>query len=393
MWAAAMLHGDGFSCDLEGSRISYGHLQPRALMNEREGVTMADQIETVIVGGGQAGLSVGYHLQRRQRPFLILEGRPRVGDSWRERWDSLRLFSPSQFDGIDGMPFPAPSHSFPTKDEMAAYLESYAARFDLPVRTGARVERVARSNGGFLVTAGDRRIEAKNVVIAMASYQQPRIPSFSRDLDPSIVQLHSSQYRGPSQLRDGPVLVVGTGNSGAEIAKEVVRTHPVWLAGREVGEIPFRIEGALGRRIVRFIFRVVFHRVLTVNTPMGRKARGKILGKGQPRIRVKAKDLDAAGVERAGRVVGVRDGLPLLEDGRTLPATNVVWCTGFHPGFTWIESPCIGQDGEPAHRSGIVADEPGLFFVGLHFLHSLSSTMIHGVSRDAERIAEAIARR
>jgi putative flavoprotein involved in K+ transport len=189
------------------------------------------------------------------------------------------------------------------------------------------------------------------------------------------------------------VLVVGTANSGAEIAKELAPLRRVWLSGRDVGELPFRIDGRLARLLVPFIFRVVFHRVLTVRTPVGRRARAKLLGHGMPRIRVKGTDLAGAGVERVARVTGVRAGRPELEDGTTLEPASVVWCTGFQPGFSWIHVPILDENGDPRHERGVVPEAPGLYFVGLNFLHAASSTMIHGVSRDAARIAAAIARR
>jgi len=349
--------------------------------------------QVVVIGGGQAGLSVGYHLARRGLSFVILDAHPRIGDVWRRRWDSLRLFTPAKFDGLDGMPFPARGNTFPTKDEMGDYLEAYAARFELPVHTGVRVDRLTREGGRFVVRAGERRYEADNVVVAIGTFQEPKLPAFSAQLDPSIVQLHSHAYRNPAQLRPGGVLIVGAGNSGSEIARELVRTHPVTMSGRDTGHIPFRIEGFLARTLlVRLVLRGVFHHVLTVRTPIGRKARPTILSRGGPLIRVKPKDLRAMGVERAPRTVGARDGKPVLEDGRVLDVANVIWCTGYHPGFSWIDLPVHGEH-EPRHRSGVVPDQPGLYFVGLHFLHAMSSEMIHGVGRDAQRIVAHLAAR
>lgn len=353
-----------------------------------------ERVQTVVVGAGQSGLSVGYHLRRLGLPFVILDANARVGDSWRSRWDSLRLFTPAKFDGLAGMRFPAPPNVFPTKDEMADYLERYAGRFDLPVRNGMRVGRVARDGSRYLVSAGDRTFEAEHVVIAMATYQAPRVPSFAAELDPDIVQLHSKDYRSPAQLQPGGVLVAGAGNSGSEIAMELSRHHRTWMAGRDTGHIPFRIDGLASRAVLgRLVLRGLFHRVLTVRTPMGRKVRPKVIAQGGPLIRVKPASLAAAGVERVLRVTGVRDGQPVLADGRVLDVANVVWCTGFHPGFSWIDLPVFDERNEPTHESGIVPGEPGLYFVGLHFLHAMSSTMIHGVARDAERVARAIAGR
>ena len=354
----------------------------------------ASRVDTVIIGAGQAGLSVAYYLKRAGIPFVLLEAAERVGDSWRRRWDSLRLFTPARYDGLVGMPFPAPSHSFPTKDEMADYLAAYAERFALPIRTGVRIDRVTQEGGHYLVSAARRGWEARNVVVAMASYQSPKVPAFASELDPGIVQLHSSEYRNPARLREGGVLVVGAGNSGAEIAIEVVRHgHETWLSGRDTGHLPFAIDGAAARMIVPVLFRVVFHRVVTVDTPIGRKARPMVIAHSGPLIRVRPKQLLVAGVRRVGRTTGVRDGLPRLDDGTVLSVANVIWCTGFHPGMSWLDVPVIDAAGEPIHERGIVASHPGLYFVGLHFLYALSSTMIHGVARDAERIARAIVSR
>jgi putative flavoprotein involved in K+ transport len=357
------------------------------------GLRAAEKVDTLVIGGGQAGLSVGYHLAQRGLPFLILEANQRIGDSWRSRWDSLRLFTPARFDGIPGMPFPAHRNKFPTKNEMADYLESYAARFSLAVRTGVAVDRLTRQGDRYVVTAGERCFEANNVVVAMATYQRRSIPSFAHELDPHVVQLHSSDYRNLSQLRDGPVLIVGAGNSGSEIALEVARAgHRTWLSGRDVGHLPFRIEGRAARLgLARLILRFLFHRVLTMDTPIGRKVRPRIVRRGGPLIRVKPADLSSAGVVRVPRTVGVRNGMPVLSDETLVEVANVVWCTGFHPGFSWIDLPVFGKDGEPKQWRGVVPGESGLYFVGLHFLYAMSSTMIHGVGRDAEHVARNIA--
>jgi putative flavoprotein involved in K+ transport len=355
-----------------------------------QGTRSFESVETIVIGGGQAGLSVGYHLARRRRRFVILDASARIGDAWRNRWDSLRLFTPARYDGLAGMPFPAPPHSFPTKNEMGDYLEAYARRFELPVRTGVKVDRLAREGSRYVVTAGDRRFEAAHVVVAMSNYQAPRVPTFASDLAPRIVQLHSSAYRNPGQLRQGDVLLVGAGNSGSEIAMELAPSHHVWMSGRDTGHVPFRIDGLSGRLMVPLVLRVLFHRILTVSTPMGRKVRPKVISQGGPLIRVKPKGLADAGVGRVPRVAGVRGGLPVLEDGRVLDVANVIWCTGFHPAFSWIDLPIFDEHGEPRHDRGVVSGEPGLYFVGLHFLYSFSSSMIHGVGRDAERIAGTI---
>ena len=349
-------------------------------------------VDTVVIGAGQAGLATGYYLARQGREFTILDGAERIGDSWRSRWDSLRLFTPAKYNRLPGTRFPARRWSFPTKDEMADYLESYAARFDLPVETGVKVERVSRRGDRFIVSAGDRRIEAANLVVASGAHRIARVPGFALDLDPRIVQLHSSDYRSPSQLRNGGTLVVGAGNSGAEIAKELVATQATWLSGRNVGEIPVP-HGGMRARIVLPIIRFLGHHVLTVRTPIGRKVGPMVASGATPLIRTKSADLEAAGVERLPRVAGVREGLPELEDGRVLDVANVVWCTGFHDDYSWLELPAFGDDGRPAHDRGVVASQPGLYFVGLVFQYSATSDVLPGVGRDAKRIAGQIARR
>jgi putative flavoprotein involved in K+ transport len=361
-----------------------------------ESASGSEHFQTVIIGGGQAGLSVGYHLARRDRRFVILDANQRIGDAWRKRWDSLRLFTPARYDGLPGWPFPAPARSFPTKDEMADYLEAYAARFDLPVRTGVPVDRLSREGDRYVVTAGTHRYEADQVVVASGAYHSPRIPTFAGELDPGIVQLHSSDYRDPSQLREGGVLVVGAANSGAEIALEVGRDHRTWLSGRHPGQDPTPTGSRSGRLLLPVVWFMA-SRVLTVRTPMGRAVRRKFQveggrhSRGLPLARVRPKDLTAAGIQRVPRTAGARGGLPVLDDGRKLEVANVIWCTGFVPDFAWIDLPVFAQDGGPVHDRGVVGSEPGLYFVGLVFLYALASSLVGGVGRDAEHIAEHIA--
>ena len=349
-----------------------------------------EQIDTVVVGGGQSGLSVGYHLAKRGMPFVILDGEARVGDAWRKRWDSLRLFTPARFDGLDGMRFPAPGGTFPTKDAMGDFLETYARRFQLPVRSKTRVSSLSMAGGRFVVETTDSRFEANNVVIAMSNYQQPRTPVFAKELERGIRQLHSLDYKSPSQLAEGDVLIVGAGNSAAEIAIETARTHATWMAGSEAGAVPFRIETPIARAVLIRLVRFVGHHILTVRTPLGRKARPSLLKKAAPLIRVKPKDLTAAGIQRVGRVAGVKDGRPLLDDGRALDVANVIWCTGFNPGFSWIDLPVFDEDGEPMHSRGIADTQPGLYFVGLRMLYAATSDTVTGMRRDARRVARHI---
>jgi putative flavoprotein involved in K+ transport len=211
-----------------------------------------------VIGGGQAGLAVGYHLAHQERDFVILDAARRVGDAWRRRWDALRLFTPARYSGLPGMSLPAPDGYFPTKDEMADYLEAYAARFALPVRLGVRVAALTREDGRYRLSVGDERLAADQVVVATGPFQQPHIPAFASELDPRIVQLHASAYRNANQLQEGGVLVVGAGNSGAEIALELAATRRTYLSGRDTGHVPLR----LGRAFWWFLSHV-----LTVDTP------------------------------------------------------------------------------------------------------------------------------
>jgi putative flavoprotein involved in K+ transport len=347
--------------------------------------------ETMIIGGGQAGLSVGHYLKKKGHSFVILDASERVGDSWRNRWDSLRLYSPAMRDGLPGMRFPAPRTTYPTKDEMGDYLEAYAVRFELPVQSGASVDMLTKEGGRYAASAGDQRFEADNVVVATGVFRKPYTPEFASELAPSITQLHSNDYRNLSQLRDGPVLVVGAAHSGSDIAYEASGSHDVILSGTDTGQIPVPIESRRGRFGFRLLVFAGTH-VINVDTPIGRKARPHIRHGGGPLLRYRRKDLAAAGVERVlARTVGVERGLPVLDDGRVVDVRNVVWCTGFRPDFSWIRLPLeLDEDGFPLQYRGVAESSPGLYFAGLPFLHSFASMLVAGSSRDAKRVARHI---
>ena len=353
-----------------------------------------EKYKIIVIGGGQTGLSMGYYLAQSGLSFIILDASERIGDSWRKRWDSLRLFTPARYDTLPGLPFPAPRHSFPTKDEMGDYLEQYAKHFNLPVRSGVKVNALSRDGNLYRIKAGYLEFEAEHVVIAMSNYQYPKIPSFAEDLDPDIVQIHSHDYKNLSQLQDGPVLVVGAGNSGAEIALEAAKSHSVWLAGRDTGHIPFDIESNIGKKfLVTLVIRFLFYRILTTSNFLGRKAKEKIITVGGPLVRHKPKDFVRAGIKRTGRVSGIKHGKPVIENKELSDVKNVVWCTGYYPRFSWIDLPVFNKNNQPTQNRGVVQNEPGLYFLGLHFLYALSSAMIHGGPRDARYIANVIRRR
>jgi putative flavoprotein involved in K+ transport len=358
--------------------------------SQRDNDDLPDQIDTVVIGGGQAGLAAGYFLQRHDIPFVILDAQERVGDSWRKRWDSLRLFTPGRYDSLPGSPFPGPSHHHPTKDELADYLESYAARFELPVHLGVEVQALTRQGEMFETICDGHLIRSQNAIVATGFDNRPNVPSFATELHSDILQLHSKEYRNPSQLKEGGVLVVGAANSGAEISVEVAgQGHPTWLSGRDPGNEPTRA-GTLPDRLFTRLMWFAASRVVTVDRAIGRKVRDAFLDppRGVPRGRVKRKDILAAGIEWVARTKGVRDGYPLLEDGRVLDVPNVIWCTGFTPGLDWIDLTVTDGHGIPIHERGVADGVDGLYFVGLYFQYSLSSPLVGGVGRDAGYVVD-----
>jgi putative flavoprotein involved in K+ transport len=361
-----------------------------------DGTTATERIDTVIVGSGQAGLSTGYFLARRGLPFVILDSDARIGDHWRERWDSLRLYSPAMFDALPGLRFPARAWRWPTGREMADYLEAYARRFNLPVRSRVRVERVEPADDGFVVTASDgRRLVARQVVIATGPFREPYVPEVGGRLDPRIRQLHSHGYRNPTQLPDGPVLVVGLSHSGADIAFELANAgHRTYLSGKSAGQMPIRVTDTPRAMLGWPIVEVLFQHVLTIRTPMGRAMRPHVRHGGGPLLRVRLQDLDRAGVERyEARTEGVVDGRPQLADGTVLDVASVVWATGYRPDYAFVDGPVTGPDGWPEEVRGVSPTLPGLYFVGVPFQYAFSSMLIAGAGRDARFVVDRIAER
>jgi putative flavoprotein involved in K+ transport len=355
-----------------------------------------ETLDTVVVGAGQAGLSAGYHLAKRGLAFAILDADARIGDHWRDRWDSLRLYSPARYDSLPGMRFPARASHWPTAREMADYLEAYADRFDLPVRSGTRVERIEPVGGGFVVsTAGGGRIAARQVIVATGPFREPNLPAFASELDPAIRQMHSHDYRNPGQLRAGPVLVVGLSHSGADIAFEAANAgHPTILSGTSHGQMPIKVTDSrramLGWPLVEFMFG----HVLTIRTPMGRRMRPEVRKAGGPLLRIRLGDLDRAGVERHdAKTVGARDGRPVLADGTVLDVANVVWATGYRPDYSFIAAPIVGEDGWPVEVRGVSPTIPGLYFLGVPFQYAFTSMLVAGAGRDAAYIVDRIAER
>jgi putative flavoprotein involved in K+ transport len=346
-----------------------------------------EKLQAVVVGGGQAGLATAYELAGRGLSPVVLEAEERIGEQWRRRWDSLRLFTPARYDGLPGSEFPAPPASFPTKDQMADYLEAYTRSAGLPVRTGVRALTLARSGRSYRLETTAGTVVTEHVVIA-TGYQRPNVPAFAADIRSDIRQLHAGQYRNPSQLT-GDVLVVGAGTSGVEIAIEAARAgHHTVLAGRGTGSIPPIAYAFNGK-----VFWFYANRIASVRTPMGRRMKPLILTHGAPLIRVKMRDAIAAGVERAARVKAVENGIPVCEGGQRIEPGTIVWCTGFRRDYSWIQFPVAGPDGYPRHVGGVADGEPGLYFVGLPFQTRLASGLIGGVGEDARFVAEVIAGR
>lgn len=353
---------------------------------------MTTTYDTIVIGAGQAGLSAGYHLSKLGKPFVILDAADRVGGSWLNRWDSLKLFTPSIRDSLPGLEIGGGFH-FPTREEMVGYLERYAETFRLPLRLNTPVDGIFREDDRFLVTAGDESFAADNVILAIGTHRSPKTPDFASQLSPAITQLHSVDYRNPGQLRPGRVLIVGAGNSGAEIAVDIGDTREVLLSGRNVGYLPIDIRGWQGKAFFPAIWWVWEH-VLTERRKPGRKVQAEVLeGHGELLIRQKEKDLVAAGVERVPRISAVVDGMPQTEDGTVLSVENVIWCTGFTPDFAWIDLPGLDSSGRLDTDRGCVVGQPGLFVLGQEFQYMFNSHTVGGVGKDAAYVVRQIAAR
>jgi putative flavoprotein involved in K+ transport len=346
-----------------------------------------ERFGTIVVGGGQAGLSAGFHLQQRDADFVIVDAEQRVGDVWRNRWDSLRLFTPAKYSSLPGMPFPACPDHLPDKDEVADYLERYAERFDLPVRSGTRAESLAYDGERWVLRTSRGTLEADNVIVATGPFQRPKRPAVASTLDPSIHQMHSSAYRSPFDLPEGPVLVVGAGNSGAQIALELARYRKVWLAGRDTGHAPRRL---LGRDLFDWWWPIM--RRFSLDTAIGRRLRRAVGGGGDALIGIPERTIVESGIVRVGRVESERDGWPVC-DGEVLRPSVIVWCTGFAADYSWIDAPVLDEQGWPRHVRGVATGAPGLHFLGLRFQYRMNSSLVGGVGEDAAFVVDEVARR
>jgi putative flavoprotein involved in K+ transport len=345
--------------------------------------------DTIVIGASQAGLAAGYYLKRAGARFTLLDAGAEIGAAWKNRWDSLRLFTPVRYNALPGMPFPGQRYSLPTKDDVARYLNVYAQRFDLRVRLRTAVSSLRAGDGQYVVAAASgESFAARSVIVATGANQRPYVPAFAAALAPQLLQIHSSAYRRPSQLPQGSVLVVGAGNSGAQIALELAESgRHVVLSGPDTGSLPRRL---LGRDIYDWVWPTLMRP--PVDSFLGRRLmRGRLFA-GDPLIGMSAKSLARPGLERVGKTAGARGGLPLLADGRVLfDIAAVIWCTGFRPDFGWIDLPVLGLDGYPRHRRGIASDAPGLAFLGMRYQSRMSSALLGGVGEDAAHVTSLIA--
>jgi len=352
---------------------------PTTNTNAAEG--SRQRFDVVVIGAGQAGLAIGYFLARAGRRFLIVDGADSIAGAWRSRWDSLVLFTPRRYDSLPGLAVPGDPDGYPTRDEVIAYLEQYAAAFELPVELDNAVRSLDADGGRFVVALEDRQIEADQVVVATGPFQLPRVPAVGHELAPDLFQTHSTGYRHPSDVPEGTVLVVGGGNTGFQIAKELAATHTVHLAvGSRQMPLPQRF---LGRDLFWWLTKT---RLLTktIESRLGRRLRDRdtLIGSSPRQLKRDGVELKPRAIAASGRTVSFADGSELDVDA-------VIWATGYRSNHSWINLPVADPNGGVRHRRG-VTDVPGLYFLGLSWQHTRGSALLGWVKHDAEFIAEQI---
>jgi putative flavoprotein involved in K+ transport len=353
----------------------------RAAGAPRQEAHDGDRLEVIVVGAGQAGLAIGFLLARQGRRFAILEAADSVGAAWRERWDSLALFTPRRYDALPEMSFPGDPDGYPTRDEVVAYLTAYADEYRLPVILGSAVDSLTRIDGGFQVKSGGRTLTADQVVVATGPFQRPFTPTLTGELSSEVVQLHSTSYRHPQDVPAGSVLVVGGGNTGFQIAAELSATHSVHLSvGSRQTPLPQKI---WGRDLFWWLTRTGLLKT-TVDSRVGRRLseQDTLIGSSPRQLRRLGVDLHPRAVSVSGNTVGFSDGTDVSVDA-------VVWATGYRPDYAWIDAPVLNSDGRVRHHRG-VTDLPGLYFLGLYWQHTRGSALLGWVKDDAEYIARQI---
>jgi putative flavoprotein involved in K+ transport len=340
-----------------------------------------DRREVIVVGGGQAGLAIGYFLARQGRRFTILEAADAPAAAWRARWESLVLFTPVRYDSLPGLAFPGHPDAYPRRDDVVAYLDAYARHFELPVELDRRVRCIRRVDDGYLVGLDDRTCEADQVVIATGPFQVPRVPALGERLDADVVQLHSSAYRRPQDLPPGPVLVVGAGNTGFQIAQELAESCEVHLSvGSRQTPLPQRI---LGRDLFRYL-EATGLMAKTTASRIGRRMqhRDTLIGSSPRGAR-------RHGVRLRGRTVDASGAQVSFSDGTRLTVSTVVWATGFGLDHSWIDAPVFDENGGLVHQRGVTSS-PGLYFLGMPWQHTRGSSLLGWVKDDAEYLAHQI---
>ena len=340
---------------------------------------------TVVIGGGQSGLATGYFLKKLNNEFVILDENEKPGTSWRRRWDSLKLFTPSHHDNLPGMSIPGGRGSLPSKDDMADYLENYTSQFSLPLQSNVKVNSLVSNNNHFEIESSAGTFTADRVVVATGTHPFPYIPAVSRELSTDIYQIHSSSYINPELLPEGDVLVVGAGISGVEIALEVAKTHKTYISGKPTFHLPNLLLKYFGE-----LWWLVVNNVLTTNTSVGRKARSRVLHGGGPLVNVSAEELEKEGINMYPRVTGSEEGMPQFSDGSSLKVSTIIWATGFKPDFSWIKMKVTDETGWPVTKRGVSSYYNNLYFVGMPFQYGLTSGLVGGVGRDAEYISKQI---
>jgi putative flavoprotein involved in K+ transport len=338
--------------------------------------------EIVVVGGGQAGLAIGYFLAQRGRDFVILEAAKEPAAAWHERWDSLKLFTPVRYDSLAGLAFPGDPDSHPGRDDVLAYLTDYVRHFDLPVELGSRVRSIRKPTDTYLVELDDRSYEAQQVVVAVGPFQVPFTPAIAQGLDPKVAQLHSTAYRSPRAISTGPVLVAGGGNTGFQIAAELAGAHEVHLSiGSRQTPLPQRI---LGRDLFWYLERTGLIRTST-ESRIGQRLAGRdtLIGSSPRTLRRRH------GVQLHKRAIDAAGSTVSFAGGTQLDVGSVVWATGFRADHSFIDVPVFDADGRLKHRRG-VTEAPGLYFLGLSWQHTRGSALLGWVKDDAEFIAQQI---